>query len=400
MMNVLILCTYPIKKAVHGGQLRVKNIADAYFSAGHQVQVVGVLGSDQYVQEDGFLPYPGAEKLARVFTNTFLMEDYAIAQYLARNEGFIAGLMSLVKNIPEYIHVEQPWLFDAGVRIKSKLAPNSRLIYGSQNVEWRLKREILKSYLPPEAREEYAELIRRLEVAAAQQADLVLAVSRNDADWLEQQTNKPVLVVPNGVRAWKATYEGQKEAAEITNEYRYALYCASAHPPNMKGFFDIFGGGFGSLKPDEKLVIAGGAGWAIAGDPRVHQSPKLAEKVLVAGIVSQSCLEGLLDGAQCIVLPLTQGGGTNLKTAEALWSGKHVVATTIAMRGFESFINAPGVTVTDDPSAFKRALRDAMARPVLRLTEKDIQLRQSVLWETCLSPLPGMLETLVERKAA
>jgi hypothetical protein len=32
-------------------------------------------------------------------------------------------------------------------------------------------------------------------------------------------------------------------------------------------------------------------------------------------------LEGLLDGAQCIVLPLTQGGGTNLKTAEALWSG-------------------------------------------------------------------------------
>lgn len=180
----------------------------------------------------------------------------------------------------------------------------------------------------------------------------------------------------------------------IIDSYAYALYCASAHPPNMTGFFDIFGGGFGSLKPDEKLIVAGGAGWAIAGDVRIHQSPKLAEKVVVAGLVSQSCLDGLLDGAHCIVLPLTQGGGTNLKTAEALWSGKYIVATTVAMRGFEDFIDDSAVFVADDPSEFKRNLRHVMGLEPLQLTPADCDKRKRVLWNECLKALPAFVERI------
>ena len=155
----------------------------------------------------------------------------------------------------------------------------------------------------------------------------------------------------------------------------------------MTGFFELFGGGFGSLKPDEKLVVAGGASYAIAGDPRVHRSAKLAERTTVAGMVSQACLEGLLDQASCIVLPITQGGGTNLKTAEALWSGKHIVATTVAMRGFERFMQAPGLHLADDPASFKQALRRAMSAEPITLSKEEVSARQSVLWQSCLSPL-------------
>jgi glycosyltransferase involved in cell wall biosynthesis len=201
-------------------------------------------------------------------------------------------------------------------------------------------------------------------------------------------------LAPNGVKPWQLTEDGRKESVTITNGYMYALYCASAHPPNMTGFFNMFSGGFGSLKPDEKLVVAGGAGPAIAGDVRVHQSAKLAERVVVAGLVSQSCLEGLLDGANCIVLPLTQGGGTNLKTAEALWSGKYVVATTVAMRGFERFVGAHGVFIADDPIAFKRTLRQVMGLPPLTLSPVDVEARRTVLWDCCLKPLSGLLASL------
>lgn len=62
------------------------------------------------------------------------------------------------------------------------------------------------------------------------------------------------------------------------------------------------------MNPRQRLVIAGGAGPAIMQDPRLSESAKLSERVIAPGLVPQSCLNGLLEEAQCIVLPLTQGG--------------------------------------------------------------------------------------------
>jgi len=212
---------------------------------------------------------------------------------------------------------------------------------------------------------------------------------------MRKAVKRPVIVAPNGVSPWHSSESSHREAREITRGCRYALYCASAHPPNMTGFFEIFGGGFGSLKPNERLVIAGGAGGAIVHDGRIHKSAKLAERVVAAGVVSSSCLAGLLDGASCIVLPLTSGGGTNLKTAEALWSGKYVLATSVAMRGFEAFLGSRGVFVTDDPSEFKRNLRRVMGMPPLVLTQAEIESRRTLLWSRCLAPLPKLVSDLV-----
>ncbi len=394
-MNILILCTYPIKNPRHGGQLRVRNIVDTYCEAGNCVEVVGVLGSEQYDNEAGFLPCPSVTDMSRHISNPWLMEDYALGQLYAKENLLYRRLSALVQKIPNVIHVEQPWLFAFAVRYREEFAPKAKLLYGSQNIEYRLKREILRTYLGDEVAEKSATLIRQLEMEAVSGADAVICVSEEDVKWTNCYTDKPVVLAPNGVKPWQSNEEGRKEAATHAQGNAYALYCASAHPPNMTGFFNMFSGGFGSLKPDEKLIIAGGAGWSIAGDARVHQSPKLAEKVVVAGVVSQPCLEGLLDGAHCIVLPLTQGGGTNLKTAEALWAGKYVVATTVAMRGFERFIGSPGVFLADDSSAFKRALRLAMSSQPLEISPTDIEFRSTVLWASCLKLLPDFLYSIV-----
>ncbi|MDD3935651.1 glycosyltransferase family 4 protein [Rhodoferax sp.] len=395
-MNLLVLCTYPINNPRHGGQLRVRNIVDTYRAAGHEVEVVGVLGSENYEHEEGFLPFPGVSQLAKVVPNPFLMEDYALGLLFANDDQSYARLAAAINKRPDVIHVEQPWLLAFARRYTSTQARDAKVVYGSQNIEWRLKQNILSSYFDVDTAWMNAELVKKVELDAISGAEAIVCVSENDAEWVRLQTETPVVLAPNGVKAWSTTDEGRKEAADITQGYRYALYCASAHPPNMTGFFDMFGGGFGSLKPDEKLVVAGGAGWAIAGDVRVHQSSKLAEKVVVAGMVSQPCLEGLLDGAHCIVLPLTQGGGTNLKTAEALWSGRHIVATSVAMRGFESFIGSSGVHLADDSTTFKRALRVAMETEPLKLSAEEIDMRRTVLWESCLNPLLAFVANLTD----
>ena len=390
-MNILFLSTYPISKPQHGGQLRVRNIVDQYVKEGNKVKVIGVLGSNSYSSEIGFINFPGEECLATILPNTFLMEDYLIGRLFSNNQNYYDQLASLVPFRPDVVHVEQPWLYEFAEKFVARSAPLARIIYSSHNIEWQLKQEIISSYFDQSTAEHCGQLVKAVELAAIKGADEVICVSESDALWIGAQSNKNVVLAPNGVKSWDVTDQGRAEAKKITGNYRYALYCASAHPPNMTGFFQMFGGGFGSLKPDEKIVIAGSAGWAIAADKRVHKSAKLAEKVLVAGVVNQPCLDALLDGANCIVLPLTQGGGTNLKTAEALWSRKHIVATTIAMRGFEHFIDAQGVQLADSPDLFKRALRLGMGSKNLTLSDAEINERRSVLWEYCLAPLKALI---------
>jgi hypothetical protein len=92
--------------------------------------------------------------------------------------------------------------------------------------------------------------------------------------------------------------------------------------------------------------------------------------------------------------PLTQGGGTNLKTAEALWSGKHIVATSIAMRGFENFIGQSGVHIADEPVVFKSKLREVMEMEPLILAEHEVDARRKVLWDFCLAPLLTLMDKI------
>lgn len=391
-MNIIIFCTYPIKNPKHGGQLRVRNIVDSYRSAGHIVNTIGVLGSSDYENEEGFLSFPGLSLLATMIDNPFLMEDYAIWKLTNETNKLYEGLISKIKIIPDLIQIEHPWLISVAEKYRNQMARDAKIIYSSHNVEWKLKQDILSSYFDAETASAKANLVKIAEKKAIELADAVVCVSENDAQWHMTQTEKEIIVAPNGIKEWTSNIQGDQEASLITQNIKYALYCASGHPPNLTGFFNMFSGGFGSLKPDERLVVAGGVGIAIERDSRLERCAKLAEKLMIAGIVSQDCLEGLLNGAHCIVLPLTQGGGTNLKTAEALWSGKYLVATSVAMRGFEEFIGERGIQIADTPSQFKRAIRDVMASEPIRLTEEELSRRKMVLWESCLSPLLKFVE--------
>ncbi len=396
-LNILILSTYPINDPKHGGQIRVRSIYEKYKSMAINVQVAGVLGSDQYAEEHGFTPFPGNELLEGIISNPFLMEDYAIGKLFAVNDSAYGLLKSVIKLPVDVIEVEHPWLFEFALRYRKENVPFAKLIYSSHNIEFKLKKDIIETYMGREYAEYVSNLVEKIERQAIRECDVALAVSQTDVDFIKQVDTKPVFLAPNGVKPWFVSINGKHEAAKIANGFRYALYCASAHPPNMTGFFSLFAGGFGSLKPDEKLIIAGGAGWAIIADKRVHESAKLSEKVINAGQISSELLSALLDGAHCIILPLTQGGGTNLKTAEALWSGKYIVATSIAMRGFERFIGQRGIYIADDPTTFKRALRNAMQSAPFTLTREEVRVRRCVLWEHTLAILPEVVSQITEK---
>lgn len=391
-MNILTLSTYPINIPQHGGQHRLFNIVRLLREAGHTLQSAGVLGSESYLQTPGFASYPGFSILSDFIENPFLMDDWAIGKLFANNDKYFMQLYDLIDIKPDIIHVEQPWLFEFALRYKQKnLAKNIKIVYGSANIEHDLKYNILKNYFPSAAAKDGAQKVLDCEVNALRKADGVCCVSENDLQWIKDKTYAPIVLAQNGVREIPLTLHSIKEANTITGNRKIALYCASAHPPNISGFFEIFGAGIGCLSPDERIIVVGSAGSSIANDARFQKTTGLQSSYISAGIVSDGCLQGLLNVAHVIVLPITYGGGTNLKTAEALWIGKHVIATPNAMRGFEVFASSKGVKVEKDPDKFRKAIRNAMHEMPLQLNETEKNARRVLLWEHTLRPLIDMI---------
>lgn len=393
-MNILTLSTYPIDAPLHGGQHRLYNIVQAYRDAGHNVQVAGVLGSDLYPTSENFVAYPGQAELNKYIDDLFQMDEWAIGELFLKNDYYFELLSEKITTTPHWIHVEQPWLLQFAHRYAKKFpAGQIKVLYGSQNVEHEMKFDIVKTYLGTKSAEIAQRKTLQCEIAAIEMADAICCVSQNDVAWTKLRTSNPCVLAPNGVKRRTTTTAGIKEANKIVANRKFAIYCASGHPPNMKGFFDIFGGGLGCISPDEVIVIAGSAGPSIVNDKRFNSTAGLKRSCIAAGTVTEECLQGLLEIAHVIILPLTQGGGTNLKTAEALWAGKHIIATTTAMRGFDQYLSADGILVTDDPSHFLAGLRDAMAKPPNTLSDTQRNARKLVLWEETLKPLVSFVSS-------
>lgn len=391
-MKVLLLSTYPYEMARHGGQIRLASLVSHYRHSGMDVEVAGVLGSEGYAKSQGFVPYPGIHVLAEVIDNPFLMEDFALGQLFAKVDKYFNHLAASIKQLPDIIQVEHPWLFGFARRYAKECgAVNVRIVYSSHNVEYQLKEKILRGHLSPTEAGLYAQQVKQIEMAAVTEADGVICVSAHDQQWARQYAQIEPVLAANGVAPWEVTEQSIDAANKISACSKFALFCASAHPPNMEGFFSVFGGGFGSLADGQRLIVAGSAGPSVMDDARIHRSARLADAVTAAGVVATECLVGLLETAHCIVLPITQGGGTNLKTAEALWAGRHIVATRTAMRGFEQFIGKAGVQVADSPSEFKQKLRIVMQSPPLKISSGERKERETVLWSHTLQPLRQFL---------
>jgi hypothetical protein len=398
-MKILTLSTFSIANPRSGGEHRVHNIAEFYRSLGHEVRSVGVMGGGQVITSPGFVPFPPRDELSTFIGDCFVMEDWGIGKVFGMSDQYFDQLRACIPFAPDLIHIEHPWLFEFAQRYAKSVPGRAPfLLYGSANIEHQLKYAALIGHPAKAQAERYRDLALVCETNAIKNADGVCCVSEHDLKWTREiadsseNINIQSVLAPNGVRARPSSITGIEKANKISQRRKFALYCASAHLPNVTGFFDIFRDGIGSIAPDEALIVAGSAGAWIINDQRSHRIAGLHGRVVNAGEVDEECIKGLLDTASAIILPITAGGGTNLKTAEALWAKKHVVATTTAMRGFEEFSGQPGIAIEDKPAKFQRALLNAMNAPEVVLSEDEAKSRDQVLWSSTLAPLGQLLK--------
>ncbi len=294
----------------------------------------------------------------------------------------------------DLIVIEQPWMHKPMSMAFNAARRSPIFVYSSHNVEAPLKTSILE-HLDKFTNEEIikvAKIVKEIENEAALSSQLVIAVSSRDAKYFEKLGVKNLVVASNG-----ANLQKPRKLNLETNTEKYFLFVGSGHPPNFEGFNKFLGESLAYLPPDFKIYCVGSVchliqEWIDGGGA----SGTFGSRARLLGEVSEQQLAQLIHSAKAILLPIKTGGGSNLKTAEALSSGKSVIATPVAMRGFESWIGEPGVYVEESPEGFRRQIYLQTTRGEdFMLTNRKSTKQHPLAWSDALSSLERIREIQV-----
>lgn len=287
---------------------------------------------------------------------------------------------------------EHPWLFGLARGLRDQgHCPNAALVYSSHNIEWRLhEAQWQRQHARTAAAGRLVATIRCAEAEAAAAADLTLAVCEADALELREQGAKQVLVLCNGVHA-PPPASVPAWVPEALRGRPYVLFVASDFWPNVSGFDSWMPSDFNHWPAGQTVAVAGRVGAALRRQRRWSAAFEQG-RIVDLGVLPRDRLAHAIAQAHALILPIGDGAGTNLKTAEALVSGRPVVATPMSLRGFEAYAQHPCLHLADTPAAFEAAMQRALAQ---RKADLRDERAQSLMWPQTLAPLMPALKALL-----
>ena len=228
---------------------------------------------------------------------------------------------------------------------------------------------------------------------------MTIACTESDAIVLRGFGARRIVIAHNGIVERHADSRALRDWRWHLGDKRFALFVGSAYPPNAAGFWEIFAPSLAFLAPDQRILAVGGVSALLTeyGSYKMWQGVN-DSRLIRAGFQSEDALAALIDLATCIVLPITRGGGSNIKTAEAVYSRKPVIGTSKSFCGHERTLALPHVFAVDEPAEFRRLVKAALEETLPPAAADDPQLRASVLWNETLARLPDEFAALVEHR--
>lgn len=392
MTKILIVSTYPIKNAQHGGQRRVAAIVKGYKKRFKKVKFVAVYSPDYY-RHHGPDDIAVKRNIREEIKNSPFTGDVICGNAIYGDPYTKKKMIEILKSFkPDIIQIEQvfPYLGLKPLLEDMKFYP--KIVLSSHNIEYSHKKSILDNSSFSHQSDKVTKLIKECEENLAREADSVVAVSEDDAIALKKMGAKKVVVAPNGIAQKSATAKDKSywQAFKARHKLsKVAVFVGSAHPPNWHGFEVMVGDRLGFLPRDKKIIFAGSISDYFV-DNYKGLRPEYVTfwlRAYAAGRVSDESLAGLIDEADVILLPITEGGGSNLKTAEAILSGKKIVATSYAFRSFEAYLGLPNIFIADSPTDFKDAILRAFEAKYVVRTAEQVELAAKVQWQHCLTPM-------------
>jgi hypothetical protein len=400
MRRVLILGTYPIKNPIHGGQRRTEAIQNFYKKhlGLKNVKYIAVYNPHAYHEAAKDDIAVGPATLKKITAHNFA-EDVICGQAIIEDPLVRKKIERILEKFnPDTIQFEQAYPYLGFKKLTTEARSQKlKLIYSSHNVEYKMKEEIYSNLaIDSHEANKYLKLIKDNEQELAKSSEFVIAVSEDDKRKIESMTDKNVVVAPNGV----SELHPDVDSVEYWHKYfrskgivKSAVFIGSAHPPNAHGLEEMVLNKIGFLPPDSKVFVIGGVCDLIRQE---HTGLTIndilyQQRTELLGKLDESRKDGLIAACDVVLLPITQGGGSNLKTAEAILSGKKVVATEFAMRSFDSFVAHKRIRVARNPEEFKKAILEQFNQEEPEVSRAEQDQSRLVTWEECLKPISEVI---------
>jgi glycosyltransferase involved in cell wall biosynthesis len=336
---------------------------------------------------------PGVIKLMQALSPEEARSEMTYWTKVGAAADSIAVFTDLVRAVkPDVLQFEEMalWPVVRRLREEGKLGrtPIIHSSYNFETVAWQ-HRALSGAPVNSETMRDIANFEREIAV----NCDLIVTVSENDAAEFRRLGATRVCVAANGV-ASTALGDATSIRAYLPSEVPYALFVSSPHPPNSNGLVDPASDVAGQPIQHGEILICGRVGSLVRGAKNFKKAGRILGHARFLGWVDQSLLGPLYADAATVILPKLYSGGSNLKTAEALVSGRPLIATRRAFEGFESFADLPGIYIEDEPDAFWTAVNDRFAdrsaAPV-----RSPEMMSGLLWRECLTPMVRAAEDLV-----
>jgi len=352
-MRILQLGYYPIQPAVTGGQRRVAKLGSLLTSLDAEVLTAAIAPHRPDVS-------PADIVLSKSLNDWVFRVPYDFemrVRHAVESDEFLSRQVKtmLRRFRPDLVWLEHPFLWPLIKRLKGH--PN--VAYSAHNIEWAMKRDYLKQQ---KICDPYCvNQIKLVEDDLASRAAFIVCCSEGDRANLKH-LNPNILVVPNGAdrpqvadpaKARGALAQYSKRLFEVPT----FTYVSAAHAPNWFGLLDLVIEPLRNNPPrrDFVILLVGGI-CSIYREWEATNGPvKDLEIVAVPEATEDEKNLALLE-CHAVLLPITTGGGTNIKTAEALLSGKRIIGTAAAFRGFEAFMALPRVSLAGTGPEFSQQM--------------------------------------------
>lgn len=388
--RLLIISSYPILSPQHGGQKRALAEFEYYKTICKYVKFVAVFHRAYYANyshEDILLGQPDIiDELDKNPYSAEMIGGKAIDKDIHVRSRMAKLLMEYK---PDIIQIEQMYSYKGLEVLLRELSMRPRIIMSSQTVEYRMKEEILDGFnITKKKKKKLISEVKKLEERLCKKADVVFAVTKEDAAALKMLGAKKCVVVPNGINRVFATKSSRlywRNFKIKQNIKQNILFIGSGHPPNWTGYNEIVGDDSSFLPKGAKILLGGGISEYFR--QKYPQTSSFWDNSIPLGYLEEDRLAGLLEESDIIILPITSGGGSNLKTAEAILSGKKIVATSYAFRGFEEYKDLPNIYLGDNSNDFKKQIARAIKQPVEARTRQQQILASHVQWKYALAPI-------------
>jgi len=332
-IKLTVVSTYPIYPPRGGGQNRIfylyKELAKYML-----VDIVCLVNENEIYQKKEVAPNLYEIRVPKTKEHAIKewkieekvgipVTDIAMIRLLDESPEFIEQIKESSKNA-KYILSTNPFTYPL-----IKKYTDLPIIYESQNVEYNLKKQMMKDN--SESKKLLEELFE-VEKEACLESVFTTVCAFDDAETFEKlygYKKLNAIEVANGVDLNSVNFVSKEKRIELKNslkinEQKNVLFIGSWHQPNIEAVEIIFN--IAKKLPHINFIIMGSVG-------AYFEFKKSQKNVGFAGVTTDEEKMLYLSISDIAINPMISGSGTNLKMLDYMASGLPVISSEIGARG-------------------------------------------------------------------